>query len=352
MKFEIRYTKLGNQFFFISNLTEWDFHCRKHYNQEWLKQTGLLTSQEKKILKKFGSVMKKYGFGRKNNKCVYLGIPFIASSEKQVWQKVKNWVKKKEYGIIKKTFKILEPRFNQIWADAEKQLKKIKQGLEKKLKEKKIKSALKYLSFLYNNKETADKIIEIYLLISPLKNNLGGGANLGPEKITLEAAMADKKTLNFLVLIVLHELIHLFEGKYFRPLLKNWVNGLTQKERRKIKKSQIFQQIKQSGNATDKMIIGLIINEIIASSLLPEGYLRGKIFKRENVKINIRNYFKNNLKSKVTSPPRRYRTIKTLRQYTAYHLYSSIKKYSRQKKSLNESYIKKAYRLFKRFERI
>jgi hypothetical protein len=53
MKFKFKISKLANQFFFISNLSEWHFSCRQFYNQEWLKQTEPLTDNEKQILKEF-----------------------------------------------------------------------------------------------------------------------------------------------------------------------------------------------------------------------------------------------------------------------------------------------------------
>jgi len=66
MKFKIKYTKLGNQFFFISNLTNWHFSCEKEYNEIWFKKIGNLNEEEKKVLKQFAKILNKYGFKKKN----------------------------------------------------------------------------------------------------------------------------------------------------------------------------------------------------------------------------------------------------------------------------------------------
>ena len=63
MEFKIIISKSANKFFFISNLTEWHFSCRKMYNPIWLKHTGgNLSLQEKKYLKIFKNILIQYGF--------------------------------------------------------------------------------------------------------------------------------------------------------------------------------------------------------------------------------------------------------------------------------------------------
>lgn len=340
MKFKIKYTKLGNQFFFISNLADWHFSCRKHYNKQWIKQTGPLTSQEKRALKEFSKIMRKYGFRYKNKKSVYLGIPFITFSPAYAWRKVKKWVNKNEHKKIKEIFKIFEPRFEKIWLLPSKQLKKAKQILEKKLKEKKTNQILEIISVLYKNKEALNKTIEIYLFASPPQTGTGGGANLGADKITFECSKISQKELSHILSVIFHEIAHLFEKKYFRPLLKKWVNNLNKREKTKIRKTQVYQEIKN---------FEIILNEMVVSSLLPEGYLSEKIF-RENVKKKIKKYFRINFKSTVKPLPKKYRGLKSLRYYSAYYLYPLAKNYASQKKPLDETYIQKTYEVFRKFE--
>lgn len=340
MKFGIIYSKLGNQFFFISNLTEWHFSCRKKYNEEWLKQTGHLNKKEKKAIEEFKTIIKNYGFESKSDKNVYLGIPFIIPPSSRVWKKVKNWVKKDDYKKLKKIFEIFKPRFEKIWAVSSKQLKETKQILRKKLENKKTNEILEVFSNLYKNKEEIGETLEIYLFAAPTKSGMGGGANLGPGRITIESSKVGKEELPRLLSMIFHEIAHLFERKYFRPLLKKWVDNLDKKETEKIKKTKVYQEIQR---------LETILNEIIVSSLLPEGYLTERFFKIK-VKNRIRNYFRDNFKSDIKSLPQKHRNLKNLRSYNAYYLYDLIKKYIKEKKPFNEYYIQEAYKLLKKFE--
>jgi len=53
MKFKVTSSKIGNFFFFITNLSEWHYSCRKSYNEEWVKILGDLTKKEKIISFKY-----------------------------------------------------------------------------------------------------------------------------------------------------------------------------------------------------------------------------------------------------------------------------------------------------------
>jgi len=53
MKFRFIISKWGNFYFFIQNLSEWHFSCRKKYNALWQKELGSLSLEEKQTLKVF-----------------------------------------------------------------------------------------------------------------------------------------------------------------------------------------------------------------------------------------------------------------------------------------------------------
>lgn len=343
MKIKIHYAKLANQFFFISNLADWHFACQKHYNEKWLGQTGLLSFQEKKVLKKFREIMKRYGFAFKNNKSIYLGIPFIKSSSSQVWKKVKQWINDKEYKEIREIFKILEPRFEKIWSISSKKLRQTKEILRRELEKEKSNKILEIISILYKVKDKTNQVIHIYLFTVPPNVGTGGGANIGANAITFECSEISPKELPHILSVIFHEIAHLFEQKYFIPLLNKYINNISQQEKKKIQKTQVFQEIKN---------IKIILKEMITSSLLPEGYLSEKISQKINNRKNIRTYYKNNFNSSVSTLPKKYRNLKNLRQYSAYHLYDNVKKYIEQKKPLDENYIKKTYQIFREFEKL
>ncbi|MBU1137270.1 hypothetical protein KKD72_02825 [Patescibacteria group bacterium] len=327
MRFKIKYTKLGNQFFFISNLAEWHFSCRTHYNEKWIKEGGPLSYQEKKALKEFGRIMKKYTFRQKNKTDVYLGIPFITFPNTLAWERVERWVNKKEYLKIKEIFNVFSVRFKKNWLAGYKELKKAKLKLEKELNKKKNIEILRILSNLFSNKELLNEDIEIYLLISPSKTGMGGGANIGPESITFECSDIKKDDLPRALLIIFHEISHLFERKELNSLLKKYINNLNKKEKEKIKKSKIYQEIKD---------FEIIINEMIVSSLLPEGYLSERLTGKKIIKLIVR----------------KQRTFKNLRYYGAYYLYSLVREYIKRQKPLDEIFIRKTFQLFKRFEHL
>ncbi|MDP2923937.1 MAG: hypothetical protein Q8O30_09515, partial [Candidatus Omnitrophota bacterium] len=63
MKFKIIVKKWAVFYFFVQNLSEWHFSCIKEYNDEWLKELGPLTKNQKMLLEKFKEIHQKYSFG-------------------------------------------------------------------------------------------------------------------------------------------------------------------------------------------------------------------------------------------------------------------------------------------------
>ena len=70
MKFRVLINRWANFYFFIANLSEWHFSCRKRYNFFWLAADDKFSKTEKKYLKIFKKILLKYHFFR------YLGILF------------------------------------------------------------------------------------------------------------------------------------------------------------------------------------------------------------------------------------------------------------------------------------
>src|SRR3989344_542952 len=66
MKFIFKISRLDNFYFFVSNLTEFHFSCRKHFNIDWISATGPLNQEEKKAINDVNAIFKKYGFVIKN----------------------------------------------------------------------------------------------------------------------------------------------------------------------------------------------------------------------------------------------------------------------------------------------
>jgi len=329
INFKILYTKLANKFFFISNLSEWHFSCRKLYNQDWLKQVGYLTEKEKKALKQFKKILKKYNF-RKDN---YLGFLFITLSEKKVWANLKKRVSKRKFDKIRMIFKIFEPKFEQIWFKEKKNLRQAKQILNKSLKEKRIKNLINDL-FLLFPKKSGYKILtfQIYLLGHlSTKYYIAGGANIGENKITIELSQITSKTgvEEKCLRVIFHEIIHaFFEKPNFREALGKF---LGKQNLDKFTQTKVYQEIGS---------FETIINEMIVHSLLPNGYLGEKYFhlKTKERIGNIKEIEKKKIKQ--------YQDFLKL---ATYYLYSTLKKYLRKKKPLDENYIAQTFRIFKKW---
>lgn len=241
MEFKIIVKKWANFYFFISNLSEWHFSCRHSYNEFWEKELGKLSKNEKESLKIFARFHKKYPLGVdffgqiffiKNN-------PFIA---------LKKELPIKHFQLLKKVFRVFNPRFEKIYKKDLPLLKTWKVKLEKIANRLLIINSLNNkLTTLYNTEPLQKKIIKVYLLISS-PNLSGGGANMDNESITLELSGYPLKVINQIIGVIWHELIHLhFENNYFIPL----INKIYNNDQEKIN----------------------LIKEATASSLLPNGVL-------------------------------------------------------------------------------
>lgn len=324
MKFKVKYTKLGNQFFFISNLSEWHFSCKRKYNQDWLKTTGPLTRGEKKGLMKFTKILKKYGFKKERGENVYLGIPFTTSPQKTVWQKVKNWVNRKEYSEIKNIFEIFQGRFNKIWEESKIKLKKTAPAFEKNLNSKKNRLLFQNLANLYQANFPLNKKVNVYLFSGSENASPSGMAEFGENGVSI--TITNPKNLTESLLITLHEMVHfLFEEnlrKKIRKLLPSF-------------KIHSHPLIKTFGKT-------VIISELVLDTFLPGGYLAQKYYKIDVLRRNRENL---NFFKKREEILRLY----ALRNFVVLDLYKLAKYYVENKKPIDEFYIHSTVKAMNKF---
>lgn len=214
-----------NLFFFVSNLSEFHFSCRKEYNQEWQKITGKLSEEEKKSLRDFSVIAKKYGFDSKNT---YLGVPFFLSPEKQKMEAVEKILDEKEFRVIFKTLELFKPKFELIYR--KKELDKWIKIQSKILESEKIQNIIKEISSLLGS-DKYPKEINIHLLgfISP-RALAAGGANLGKRDITLEMPVnrIEEWIGEWGVYVALHEISHIiFENSTAEKIIKNKIKNIS-----------------------------------------------------------------------------------------------------------------------------
>lgn len=249
MEFSVIINKQANFYFFVQNLSEWHFSCRKNYNIFWKEKLGQLSLSEKEALKDFKNLQAKYSFGKN-----FFGeFFFISKSPLEKMQDQKE-ISNNEIEVLKKIFSIFSHRFNLIFEDDYKYLQKWKDILEKHINNKDlIQDFNSILSVLFNTKPLK-KNIKIYLLLSS-PNQCGGGANMDDESITLEISRYSTEKINQIAGIIWHELVHLyFQQDYLMPLL--------------------------GSKNLDQETINLV-KEAAVSSLLPNGIL-GKDFLKVN----------------------------------------------------------------------
>lgn len=273
MKFKFKISKLANQFFFISNLAKWHFSCRKDYNFEWMRQIGPLNKKEIKALNKFRKIIKDYGFTHnKENKSKYLGQIFFLYSEKEIWGKLEEFVKKDEFKKIKEIFEIFQPHFQKIWSGKyvkilSTQIKHLKNYLNNPKNNK----LFNELEKIFGNIKSPQEFI-IVAIASPRKGDgitAAGGANIGHKHITLEIPALKNNTWEFeySVGILAHEIGHIFlrKSKHITIILNA------------IKNLGLPKQL--SPNIQPRYSTLEFITELIIESLAPYGYLSQKYFK-------------------------------------------------------------------------
>ena len=215
------YSKNYNRFFFISNLAEWHFSCRKKYNETWLKNNPL-NKEEAAILNKTRLILQKYGFGEN-----YLGLAFF--TEEISWNKLKKRPSEQEFKIIKESLRIFDRRFNDIWKKELKGLIFWKKELKKEMNRADNQRRLVAFKKFLNSRHS--KTIRVYLLISPPKGGLGGQAVTGENIVTLDCSGAFRKDKKRVVSILMHEIIHILQRDYFEPLIEDFIRKNQRKKK-------------------------------------------------------------------------------------------------------------------------
>lgn len=332
MKFKFKISKLANQFFFISNLSEWHFSCRKNYNKEWLKQTGPLNKKEKKALDDFRKIIKNYGFTHdKNRRSVYLGQIFFICPENQIWEKLERFVEENEFKKIQQIFKVFQPRFEKIWNN--KSLNERVGKVKKSLTKQNIKSLFKNLYQLLPNKSLPRDFM-VVSIISPLKGKYitaAGGANLDNHHITLEIPWLKLNTweLEHSTGVLAHEIAHIL----FR--LSN-LRNIIQMTIKKFRAPMFIKPLKRS------MIE--LIEELVISSMIPSGYLAQKYYKFKPVNM-FSESFKDIYQEVLKLRQRRLANTHRVFRYFIWQLYPLAAYYLKSNKKIDKFFIEEVARL-------
>lgn len=319
MIFDVKYTRLGNKFFFISNLSEWHFSCRKNYNIVWINKIKNFSSEEQFCLKDISDILKKYNFSK------YIGKIFILEKEPEnVWKKLKKTVNKNEFEKIKNIFDIFEEKFKKNWN--EKLLENNIKTFNKELNRNCYNKIDNYLNtFLGEFKKNKVNKINIYLLKHPVQNwYIAGGANLGDKGITLECnrlIYPRHESVELAAAVSYHELIHVFYQKKIEKIINN---------------VSLFK------NNKTRIIVGRslkeIIIEIVINSLFPKGYLANKYLHYQPYK-NMEKLIKRYEESFNKFKKGNNINFNDLFYYIVYKLFPLTKNYIENRKKIDKKYI-------------
>lgn len=246
MKFKIKYSKLAHHFFYLQNMSLWRPWCHKEYNDAWSEITGPLSEEEEKAIQKFKDII----------------------SEPEKFSEIFDYAYNKEIlppeKRIQEIFKITGGKFEKIWQSIENDLPNAKNGLESLIAKysEQIETTMEKLRNFYNSQKEIPLTTKIYLVLFPNSIKSGGGRFGTYDTVVLEGNLK-RFSQSITIEILLHEIIHL----YFEDYLKTKVYPKFEKE-----------------------IDYHPLKELIAATLLPNGYLSKEFF---NVLLNqtAKNYF-------------------------------------------------------------
>jgi len=321
MNLKFRVSKLANFFFFISNLSEWHFSCRKAYNEAWLRATGSLTVREKAILRQLSTVLQKYGFITKGGKAAHPGAFYLTLPERRAQSAVQKLVTKEEYKILEASFSTLKNRFEKWWHVCISDMDRIRMFKEA-LRER---GALELFRNVENvlGKPPSGAAITVIALFSPLgvTETAAGGANAGSYTVTIELPRIRPGTwqCKYSVGILAHEICHaLLNKSMLRTLMC----------------------IIRTFRATSHGNLVSLVMEAVVSSFVPVGYLGQRYAPRHFGEIA----FSRIHRAYQLSPTKGYDAFRTSVIIASWKLYPLAAEYGMRKKKLDRRFLLEAIR--------
>lgn len=325
MEFKFKISKLANQFFFISNLSEWHFSCRRQYNQIWRGMLPPFTKEQEKSLQRFGKVLEKRG---KAKGTIYFPILYKAISGENI-NAITSKMNNEERNTIIHAFRLFHPAFRQIWKESKPRLQQFIPLIKKARYQNKIKKAFEIIE-IYFGKSKCDSITA-YLFIAPKNQWGGGGGNIGPGRITMEIGDVSFAGVNWASTVFVHEATHKCCQDDFIKLLKTFTKSLPANSYKN------FTMVKFFGD------LETVLSELITSSIIGEGLINRLVFKFPSEDQLRRDITKLNWQELSFSA--------LLRKSAALALYSLNSRYLKNKRLIDSDYIKYSFEFLKKFEK-
>lgn len=278
--------------------------------KRWIKESGgKLKNNEKVSASQFKKALNNFSSG-------YLEAQFLQFKGKELQSKLSENMGIKNLRILNKILNLFLPRFNKIWIQEKNNLENIKQNLNNELKAlDKIFIDIKKISGT-NTEDFDRKKIPVHLTISSHNHNdiLGWFSIMGDHiDLVLEYSHQEKKKTNFLILVLVHELFHLAVRK--NQDLKALIEKISN------------QHNKELGKFSKNMSPAMILEELLISSFVPEGFFSSYYF---GSKIHTINSYRN---KKGNSD------LVLARRFCAYKLKNLAKEYIFEEKVIDKRYL-------------
>ena len=326
MKFRFHVSRLANLFFFVSNLSEWSPYCRKEYNHEWLKQKHLQQS-EREALKHVRNILWKHKtLGR-----------YFFRTEQEAWRNIAKKLSKREYEALCASFAVFLPRFSALWKEEKSNLQNIAAAFSRGTSSP-VNKTLIELSTLYAPHRKPRSITTIFLLTSPITKRLvSGGGKITSKILALECSKTTAKNNihDLFVRVLLHELVHTM----FEDRIKNIIRTCLQSKGF----SSIKRELARSAVYRETLSFAGPIKEMVAISLLPEGYLAERYFNA--------NVSKSLLQRNSVRECRLKHTYYDLMLFATWELLPIAREYSTQKKPIDARYLREVIMVWRQFNR-
>jgi len=259
IKLNFRISKLNNLFSFVSCLSKGGENAYiSKRNQEWLGRIGALTKQDEALLNSLSLILKQADF--------HIEPVLLTSSSQEFYEKLKKEFGQDKTKQIKKTLNHFSKRFDIIWSWDKVKMDKITLEIrERKAKINLIIGDILKLCGLTQDDNLWDIKIHFFLSSNHKSDRIAWTSWMPHDSsIILECSGWPQREMNELAYSILpHEYFHLI-------LRKN---------------KELFSDLQLFINRHNKLVknigvgdmdTGMIFEEILISSFLPEGYLSEK----------------------------------------------------------------------------
>jgi len=336
MEFRFHIPNLGNLFFFVQNFAEWHHSCRERDNRYWIEKLGPLSRKEKKAVAAVKEIMEKdkYGFGSSKRKERYenLFVPFYTLPRNEVFEELEAWMRAETFEELRGALDAFRPRFEQVWEQEFPKLKSKKKWLLDKFAAFDTSEIVEKLERFFKTSEVP-QTVDIYLLINAAPNRMGGGANLGRGRITLEISNSAEKRLRHAPDVIWHETTHLFQQDYFNALLGKYKN--------RIEKPKVWPQLSYNKRS--------VLCEPITHSLFTDcGYLSQKVLESSDPA----NCYRKRLGKGVSKLKKNREKYHLWCTFGAYHIFSVTGEYLENGKTVNDAYFERLLEIWRDYLKV